>query len=59
LYWLVVIVGFAFLGWKEGKSSPSHNAPAESIASSAEREASGKKTSGEGITVATAVREVE
>ncbi|KAI4632727.1 hypothetical protein J4E80_000084 [Alternaria sp. BMP 0032] len=59
LYWLVVIIGFAFLGWKESKSSPPHSAQASSISSSEERETTGKKSSGEGITTTTAVREVD
>ncbi|KAI4922907.1 hypothetical protein J4E90_001343 [Alternaria incomplexa] len=59
LYWLVVIIGFGFLGWKESKSSPPHSAQAESISSSEEHETTGKKSSGEGITTTTAVREVD
>ncbi|CAN9119887.1 unnamed protein product [Alternaria alternata] len=59
LYWLVVIIGFAFLGWKEGKTVPSQHAQVESIASSEERETAGKKNSGEGIMTTTAVREME
>ncbi|KAI4657434.1 hypothetical protein J4E85_004990 [Alternaria conjuncta] len=59
LYWLVVIIGFGFLGWKESKSSPPHSAQTESISSSEERETTGKKSSGEGITTTTAVREVD
>ncbi|KAH8637563.1 plasma membrane iron permease [Alternaria alternata] len=46
-------------GWKEGKTAPSQHAQVESIASSEERETTGKKNSGEGIMTTTAVREVE
>ncbi|RYN90617.1 hypothetical protein AA0120_g6119 [Alternaria tenuissima] len=45
--------------WKEGKTAPSQHAQVESIASSEERETTGKKNSGEGIMTTTAVREVE
>lgn len=55
LYWLVVIVGFVFLGWKEGKEG----APHTDIGSekSVHQDLVGKKTTTG--TAVTTVREVE
>jgi len=55
----VVILGFLFLGWKESKQSVAQDAGSASDASSDQGEIAGKKGSSEGITIATAVREVE
>ncbi|RMZ70830.1 plasma membrane iron permease [Pyrenophora seminiperda CCB06] len=59
LYWLVVILGFLFLGWKESKQSIAQEAGNASDSSSDRGEMAGKKGSSEGITVATTAREVE
>lgn len=57
LYWLVVIVGFGYMGWKEGKTSvPAGDEVSDT--DSAERNIVGKKTSEEGVVVGTEVREV-
>jgi high-affinity iron transporter len=58
LYWVAVIIGFVFLGWKESKSSASRTVEEESDTSSGHRELTGKKTSDEGVVIGTAVREV-
>ncbi|KAH7406842.1 plasma membrane iron permease-like protein [Phaeosphaeria sp. MPI-PUGE-AT-0046c] len=59
LYWLVVIVGFLFMGWKESKQTvaPAADHEAVSETSSEHKDAVGKKTSTEGAGVA--VRAVE
>jgi high-affinity iron transporter len=59
LYWVVVIVGFLVLGWKESKGSgvDAHE-DAQSETSSGHAELAGKKTSAEGVQVGTNVREV-
>lgn len=58
LYWVVVIAGFLFLGWKESKTSvPTDDEVSE--VSSGHEEYAGKKTSEQGIMVGTAVREVK
>ena len=59
LYWVAVIIGFVFLGWKESKDGASQIAEVDSDTSSGHQELSGKKTSDEGIVVGTAVREVQ
>ncbi|KAH7389823.1 iron permease FTR1/Fip1/EfeU [Pyrenochaeta sp. MPI-SDFR-AT-0127] len=60
LYWLVVIIGFIYLGWKESKESSTAPTPeAESDTSSGHGDLAGKKTSTEGVQVGTAVRQVE
>jgi high-affinity iron transporter len=60
LYWVVVIAGFLFLGWKESKQTV-HTVgdEATSETSSDHKELTGKKTSVEGAHVETAVREVQ
>lgn len=58
LYWLVVIAGFIYMGWKEGKTSVAAGDEV-SETDSAERNVLGKKTSGEGVVVGTEVREVK
>ncbi|CAO2652410.1 Nn.00g006930.m01.CDS01 [Neocucurbitaria sp. VM-36] len=58
LYWLVVIVGFVFLGWKESKEQH-YSAEVDSDTSSGRREHAEKKTGTEGAVIGTAVREVE
>ncbi|CAA9960899.1 Fe transporter permease 1 [Pyrenophora teres f. maculata] len=63
LYWLVVILGFLFLGWKESKETVAQDAgsasPNASDTSSDQGEIAGNKGSSEGITIATAARGVE
>ena len=59
LYWLVVILGFLFLGWKESKQNIGQDGRSASDTSSEQGEVAGKKGSSEGITIATAAREVE
>jgi high-affinity iron transporter len=58
LYWLVVIAGFGFLGWKESKDSgvPVHEDALSEA--SGHGELVGKKTSAEGVQVGTSVREI-
>jgi high-affinity iron transporter len=59
LYWIVVIAGFLFLGWKESKQTANVvSEEATSETSSEHKEVSGKKTSDEGAHVTTATREV-
>ncbi|KAF2828154.1 iron permease FTR1 [Ophiobolus disseminans] len=58
LYWLVVIVGFLFLGWKESKMIVGADDEV-SETSSGHQELAGKKTSAEGVMVGTDVREVK
>lgn len=59
MYWLVVIIGFLFLGWKESKSSASNNAETASEASSEERDiAKETKAGNESAGINTAVREI-
>jgi len=55
----VVILGFLFLGWKEGKQNMGQNAGSASDTSSDQGEVAGTKGSSEGITIATAARQVE
>lgn len=53
----MVIVGFGYMGWKEGKTSvPAGDEVSDT--DSAERNIVGKKTSEEGVVVGTEVREV-
>ncbi|KAF2124746.1 iron permease FTR1 [Dothidotthia symphoricarpi CBS 119687] len=62
LYWVAVIIGFVFLGWKESKETAAHQAEvgSDSETSSGHEVLAGKKTSGEQIVVGTtAVREVK
>ncbi|KAF1835886.1 iron permease FTR1 [Decorospora gaudefroyi] len=61
LYWLAVIVGFLFLGWKERKGGSGAQPSTEESddTSSGHVEVAGKKTSDEGIMIGTAVREVK
>ncbi|KAL7777612.1 hypothetical protein CFE70_004279 [Pyrenophora teres f. teres 0-1] len=63
LYWLVVILGFLFLGWKESKETVAQDAgsvsPNASDTSSDQGEIAGNKGSSEDITIATAARGVE
>jgi high-affinity iron transporter len=56
LYWIVVIAGFLFLGWKESKQTVASDTVSET--SSAQNELTGKKTSAEGVMIGTNVREV-
>jgi high-affinity iron transporter len=58
LYWVAVIAGFLFLGWKENKQNKAAGDEATSETSSEQRDVAGKKTSEEGVVVETAVREV-
>lgn len=60
LYWLVVILGFLFMGWKESKQTgpATGGDDAGSETSSEHKAMAGKKTTSEGAGVATAVREV-
>lgn len=59
MYWIAVIIGFLFLGWKESKSSASNNAETESETSIQERDiVKENKTGNEGAGVNTAVREI-
>jgi len=58
LYWVVVIAGFLYMGWKESKETvPAGDEVSET--SSGHQELEGKKTSEEGVMVGTAVREVK
>jgi len=57
LYWVVVIAGFLFLGWKESKETSTVSEVA-SDTSSEQKNFSGEKTSEESVLVGTAVREV-
>jgi high-affinity iron transporter len=59
LYWVVVIAGFLFLGWKENKESVATVDEKGSETSSQQKDYAGKKTSEEGVMVETAVREVQ
>ncbi|KAH3916801.1 hypothetical protein HBI56_050320 [Parastagonospora nodorum] len=59
LYWVVVIAGFLFLGWKESKETSSASEDIASDTSSEQKNYTGKKTSEEGGLVGTAVREVQ
>jgi high-affinity iron transporter len=58
LYWVAVIAGFLFLGWKENKQNKAAGDEVASETSSEQRDLTGKKTSEEGVVVETAVREV-
>lgn len=58
VYWIVVIIGFLFLGWKERKASLSHTAEVASEASSEERKIATDKAGNERAGVNTAVREI-
>jgi high-affinity iron transporter len=59
LYWVAVIVGFLFLGWKERKEVAA-TAEAEDMSetSSGHAEVAGKKTSEEGHVVESKVTEI-
>jgi|TARA_R110002003_G_scaffold107_6_gene9000 high-affinity iron transporter len=59
LYWLAVIIGFVYLGWKESKETLATTADATSETSSGHEELAGKKTGGDGVMVGTAVKEVK
>lgn len=60
LYWLTVIAGFLFLGWKEKKHNANrHDEEVHSESSSGNEELAGKKTSNDGVMIGTAVREVQ
>ena len=54
LYWVAVIAGFVFLGWKEGKEGTTHVADTESEKSIGHHDLAGNKAP-----TGTAVREVE
>jgi high-affinity iron transporter len=58
LYWVAVMAGFLYLGWKERKEVASDASEAVSETSSGHTEVAGKKTSGEGLVVESNVREV-
>jgi high-affinity iron transporter len=58
LYWLVVIAGFGYLGWKESKDSGADVREDALSETSAHGELAGKKTSTEGVQVGTNVREI-
>ncbi|KAJ4373144.1 high-affinity iron permease [Neocucurbitaria cava] len=58
LYWLVVIVGFIFLGWKESKEQHK-GAEVDSETSSGHHEEAEKKTGTEGAVIGTTVTEVK
>ncbi|KAL6705642.1 high-affinity iron permease [Coniothyrium glycines] len=60
LYWIAVIIGFGYIGWKESKeSNPLTILEDVSDTSSGHRERAGKKTSEEGIMVGTTSRATE
>jgi high-affinity iron transporter len=59
LYWVAVITGFLFLGWKESKQTIAAGDDVASETSSEHKELAGKKTSEEGVVVGTAVKEVK
>lgn len=63
IYWLFVILGFVFLGWKESKetndTSAARTAGEESDTSSGHQELAGKKSSTEGVQIGTAERRAE
>jgi high-affinity iron transporter len=59
MYWVAVIVGFLFLGWKEKKEVHTVIEEVVSETSSGHEETTGKKTSGEGILVGTDVKEIK
>ncbi|KAH8731691.1 plasma membrane iron permease [Phaeosphaeriaceae sp. PMI808] len=59
LYWVVVIAGFLYMGLKENKETTTTNEEDTSETSSGHEVLSGKKTSAEGITVGSAVKEVK
>jgi high-affinity iron transporter len=58
LYWVAVIAGFMFLGWKERKGTASDTPENMSETSSGLAELAGKKSSGEGLVVESNVREI-
>lgn len=59
MYWIAVIIGFIYLGWKESKSSPSNSTEIVSETSSEDRDiAKGDKTGTERAGVNSAVREI-
>lgn len=59
LYWIVVIAGFLFMGWKENRDSKKNPAPTVSDSSSGHEEIAGQKGSSEGVVIGTAARDVE
>lgn len=59
VYWIAVIIGFIFLGWKERNTSPSDVAEIQSDISSEEHSPTGKNKAGdEGMAINTAVKEI-
>lgn len=61
LYWLVVILGFVYMAWKENKETVPA-APAvesESDTSSGHQEFTGNKTSQKGVLVGTTTKQVQ
>ncbi|XP_014558999.1 hypothetical protein COCVIDRAFT_35807 [Bipolaris victoriae FI3] len=58
VYWIVVIIGFLFLGWKERKANLSNTAEIASETSSEEREIATDKAANERAGINTAVREI-
>ena len=55
MYWLVVILGFVYLGWKENKEGgAAHMSEPESDTSSDSPELVGKHSDSEAVTVGTA-----
>ncbi|USP80193.1 Fe transporter permease 1 [Curvularia clavata] len=59
MYWIAVIIGFLYLGWKESKGTASNNVETASEASSGEHDAAKENKSGsEGAGINTAVREI-
>jgi high-affinity iron transporter len=57
LYWVAVILGFLFLGWKEKKEVPS--VLEEVVNETSSEDVSGKKMDGKGVFVGTAVKEIK
>ncbi|KAF2025725.1 plasma membrane iron permease [Setomelanomma holmii] len=58
LYWVAVIVGFVYLGWKERNETVAPTGDVGSETSSGHEELAGK-TGGDGVLVGAAVREVQ
>jgi high-affinity iron transporter len=59
LYWVAVIIGFLFLGWKERKEVVSVDEDVVSETASGHEEITGKKTGAEDMLVSTAVKEIK
>jgi len=61
LYWLVVILGFAYMGWKENKEAvtPVAEPELESDTSSGHQDFEGKRSGKEGVLVGTATKQLQ